>query len=40
VDGEMQVKEEFRGKLGYLDEPPAGNWTIGIAISEVPSKGH
>lgn len=37
-DGEMEVKEEFRRKLKYLDErtpePPQKHLAIGIAILE------
>jgi len=31
-DGEMQVKEEYRGKITYLDEKPKDNWVMGIML--------
>jgi hypothetical protein len=38
IDGEMEVKQEYRGKLTYTVEEPAGHWMIGIAMSEVPNQ--
>ena len=41
IDGEMEVKQEYRGKLNYTaDEQPPKHLLIGIAISEVPNQTH
>jgi len=31
-DGEIEVKEEYRGKIKYLDEKPKEHWVMGIAV--------
>jgi hypothetical protein len=38
-NGEMEVKEEYRGKINYLygrepKERPGSGWVIGIAVTE------
>ena len=32
-DGEIEVKEEYRGKIKYLDEKLKEHWVIGIALN-------
>ena len=31
-DGEMEVKEEYRGKISYLDEKPKEHLVMGIML--------
>jgi len=31
-DGEMEVREEYREKITYLDEKPKDNWVMGIML--------
>ena len=31
-DGEMEVKEEYQGKITYLDEKPREHWIMGIMV--------
>ena len=40
VDGEWEIKEQYRGKLTYTDEQPPRHLMIGIAICEGPSEIH
>jgi len=42
-DGEMQVKEEFQGKLRYLDETQDGAWqdhshVVTVVLENEPGK--
>jgi DNA-directed RNA polymerase subunit RPC12/RpoP len=43
-DGEMEVKEEYRGKIRFLDEGKAGesggHLSMGIAFKEPAGKKH
>ena len=32
-DGEMEVKEEYRGKIKYLDERPKEHWVMGVMLN-------
>jgi hypothetical protein len=40
LDGEWEVKPEYRGKLTFTDEEPVGHWMIGFAISEALVQTH
>jgi hypothetical protein len=31
-DGEMEVKDEYRGKITYRDEKPKENWVMGVML--------
>jgi hypothetical protein len=31
-DGEMEVKEEYRGEITYLDEKPKEDWVMGVML--------
>jgi hypothetical protein len=31
-DGEMEVKEEYRGKIVYQDEKPKGHMVVGVML--------
>jgi len=31
-DGEIEVKEEYRGKITYRDEKPKENWVMGVIV--------
>ena len=32
-DGEMEVKEEYRGKIKYLDEKLKEHWVMGVMLN-------
>ena len=32
-DGEMEVKEEYRGKIKYLDEKLKEDWVMGVMLN-------
>ena len=43
-DGEMEVNEEFRGKIRFLEEPQPDPFDehllLGVAVSEEEAKSH